>query len=86
MQVHSEEEGGWLLFAPSQEHLQEAQQMIDSLLEDKKVKELEFGAVYSGKVVELLGNGVLIQLDPTLEPMMLHNSQLSSRKVIYNTF
>ena len=83
VQVHPEEEGGWLLFAPSQEHLQEAELMIDSLLQEEKVKELEFGAVYTGKIVEILSNGVLIQLDPTLQPMLLHNSQLAARKVSF---
>ena len=49
MQVHAEEEGGWTLFAPSQEAMTEAEQMVDLLLAEEKMPELEFGAVYTAR-------------------------------------
>ena len=47
--MHAEEEGGWTLFAPSQEAMAEAEQMVDLLLAEEKVTELEFGAVYTAR-------------------------------------
>ena len=34
--MHAEEEGGWTLFAPSQEAMSEAEQMVDLLLAEEK--------------------------------------------------
>jgi len=81
VQMHQEEEGRWTMFAPSNEALQEAVDMVESLLSEEKVPELEFGAIYTGKIVEILERGVLLQLMPGLEPMMCHTSQLSPRRV-----
>ena len=53
--------------------------MVESLLSEEKVPELEFGAIYTGKIVEILERGVLLELMPGLEPMMCHTSQLSPR-------
>lgn len=47
-----------------------------------KEPELEFGAIYTGKIVEMRSNGVLIQLYPNMSPVLLPNSQLDRRKVI----
>ena len=47
--MHAEEEGGWTLFAPSQEAMTEAEQMVDLLLAEEEVPELEFGAVYTAR-------------------------------------
>ena len=48
-----------------------------------KEPELEFGGVYTGKIVEIRSNGVLIQLYKTMLPALLPNSQLDRRKVMY---
>ncbi len=47
-----------------------------------KEPELEFGGIYTGKIVEIRSNGVLIQLHPTMSPVLLPNSQLDRRKVM----
>jgi polyribonucleotide nucleotidyltransferase len=49
-----------------------------------KEPELEFGGIYTGKIVEIRSNGVLIQLYPTMSPVLLPNSQLDRRKVTKN--
>jgi polyribonucleotide nucleotidyltransferase len=48
-----------------------------------KEPELEFGGIYTGKIVEIRSNGVLIQLYPTMPPVLLPNSQLDRRKVMH---
>jgi polyribonucleotide nucleotidyltransferase len=70
------------IFAPNKDALNEAKQIIDKLLEEMKEPELEFGGIYTGKIVEIRSNGVLIQLYPTMSPVLLPNSQLDRRKVI----
>ena len=69
------------LFAPNKDALIEAKQVIDKLLEEMKEPELEFGGIYTAKIVEVRSNGILIQLYPTMPPVLLPNSQLDRRKV-----
>jgi polyribonucleotide nucleotidyltransferase len=47
----------------------------------KKEPELEFGGIYSAKVVEVTAMGLMVQLYPNMKPELLHNSQIDSRKV-----
>lgn len=60
--LQEEEEGTWTLFGPSQEMLEEAELMVTKLLEEQKQIELEFGAIYTGKILELRNTGVLLTL------------------------
>ncbi|CAF5189482.1 unnamed protein product, partial [Rotaria sp. Silwood1] len=64
------------IFAPNKDALNEAKQIIDKLLEEMKEPELEFGGIYTAKIVEIRSNGILIQLYPTMPPVLLPNSQL----------
>ena len=43
--------------------------------------ELEFGAIYTARVIEVRDYGVMVQLFPTMTPSLIHNSQLDQRKV-----
>ncbi|CAF3353393.1 unnamed protein product [Rotaria socialis] len=69
------------IFAPNKDAMNEAKQIVNKLLEDIKEPELEFGGIYTGKIVEIRANGVLLQLYPTMPPVLLPNSQLDRRKV-----
>ena len=42
--------------------LEEAELLVAKLLEEQKPLELEFGAIYSGKILELRNTGVLLTL------------------------
>ena len=81
VQVHAEEEGVWSLFAPSSEAMEEAEVMVESLLQEEKAPELEFGCIYTGKILELQDRGVMLELHPAMEPVFLHNTQLDSKAV-----
>ncbi|CAF2787168.1 unnamed protein product [Rotaria sp. Silwood2] len=74
------------IFAPNKDALNEAKQIIDKLLEEMKEPELEFGGIYTAKIVEIRPNGVLIQLYPTMPPVLLPNSQLDRRKVRHTLY
>lgn len=71
------------MFAPNVDAMNEAKQIVEKLLEETKEPELEFGGIYTAKIVELRSNGVLIQLYPTMPAVLLPNSQLDRRKVLF---
>jgi polyribonucleotide nucleotidyltransferase len=81
VQIQPEEEGVWSLFAPSSAAMEEAEMMVEELLEGEKAPELVFGAIYTGKITELLDRGVMLSLHPAMDPVLLHNSQLAGGKV-----
>ena len=66
---------------PLQTALIEAKEMMSSLLMDTREPNLDFGGVYTAKIVELRENGVMITLYPNMIPILLHNTQLDQRKV-----
>lgn len=62
--------------------MDEAREMINSLLKSEQEPQLEFGAIYTAKIIELREIGVMVTLYPNMVPSLLHNSQLDQRKVI----
>ena len=69
------------IFAPSQNAMDEAQEMIKEYLNTEKIPDLEFGNIYKATIVELRDIGVMVTLYPGMPPALLHNSQLDQRKV-----
>lgn len=72
------------VFAPNQNAMDEAQEMMNNILTSEKVPELEFGGVYKATIVEIRDIGVMVTLYSGMPPALLHNSQLDQRKVKYN--
>merc|ERR1712142_525458 len=85
VQIYSEGEGVWSLFASSREALEEAETMVDKFIREEKPPELEFGQIYTGKILDLLETGVLIELHPAMDPMFVHNNQLDNRTVSHSS-
>ncbi|XP_041353446.1 polyribonucleotide nucleotidyltransferase 1, mitochondrial-like [Gigantopelta aegis] len=75
------DETSYEIFAPNQQAMDEAKEIIEEILSTEKEPELEFGAIYTGRIVEIRDIGVMVQLHPKLQPVLLHNSQLDQRKV-----
>lgn len=69
------------LFAPNQTAMDEAKEIIDEILTSQREPTLEFGAIYTAKIVEIRDIGVMVTLYPNMNPVLLHNSQLDQRKV-----
>lgn len=63
--------------------MDEAKEMIEQFMKQEREPELEFGAIYKARIVELKETGVLVTLYPTMVPTLLHNSQLDVRKVAH---
>ncbi|CAG5132916.1 unnamed protein product, partial [Candidula unifasciata] len=79
------DEGSFQIFAPNIDAMGEAKEMIEKILEDQREPDLEFGSIYTGRIVEIRDTGVMVELHPKLRPILLHNSQLDQRKVSHAT-
>lgn len=55
--------------------------MTSILMSLDKEPTLDFGGIYSARIVEIRESGVMVQLYPTMQPTLLPNSQLDQRKV-----
>lgn len=80
-QVTQIEDSMFSIFAPNQTAMNEAKELIDQFLITEREPELEFGAIYTAKIAEVRDIGVMVTLYPTMNPALLHNSQLDQRKV-----
>ncbi|XP_063994181.1 polyribonucleotide nucleotidyltransferase 1, mitochondrial [Diachasmimorpha longicaudata] len=81
--IHAQEENVYTLFAPNETAMAEAKDMISKILAEEKAPELEFGGIYTAKVVEIRDSGVMVILYPNMHPALLHNSQLDQRLVTH---
>ena len=63
--------------------MDEATTYIDSLLAEEKSPELEFGAVYTVRIVEIEERGVKVEIHPTIPPVFVSNAQLDAKKVMH---
>ncbi|XP_068619272.1 polyribonucleotide nucleotidyltransferase 1, mitochondrial [Battus philenor] len=81
VQVSAVDERRFTVFAPNAGALAEARARISEWLRSERAPELEFGAVYTARVVELREHGVMVALHSALPPALLHNSQLDHRKI-----
>lgn len=80
-QLTQNDENSFTIFAPSESSMAEVKELIESILKEEKIPDLEFGGIYTAKIVEVKDIGVMLTLYPTMPPTLLHNSQLDQRKV-----
>ncbi|GJQ70059.1 hypothetical protein Trydic_g18293 [Trypoxylus dichotomus] len=83
VQINQVDDNTYEVFAPNQHAMDEAQEMINNVLNTEKVPELEFGGVYKATIVEIRDIGVMVTLYSGMPPALLHNSQLDQRKVAH---
>ncbi|XP_037027744.1 polyribonucleotide nucleotidyltransferase 1, mitochondrial [Bradysia coprophila] len=82
-QLTQNDENSFTIFAPSESSMAEVKEVIETLLKADKEPDLEFGAIYTAKIVEIKDIGVMVTLFPSMTPTLLHNSQLDQRKVAH---
>ncbi|XP_059610157.1 polyribonucleotide nucleotidyltransferase 1, mitochondrial [Phlebotomus argentipes] len=82
-QLSAETETSFTLFAPSLAAMDEAREVIEEFLKADKVPDLEFGGIYTAKIVDVKDIGVMVTLYPSMPPALLHNSQLDQRKIAH---
>lgn len=61
--------------------MNEARETIDEVLKQDREPKLEFGGIYTAKIVEIRDIGVMITFYPNMAPTLLHNTQLDQRQV-----
>uniref|UniRef100_A0A1Q3F1Q2 polyribonucleotide nucleotidyltransferase n=1 Tax=Culex tarsalis TaxID=7177 RepID=A0A1Q3F1Q2_CULTA len=83
VQLTQEDDNQFRIFAPSEAAMHEAKEYLDTLMKTEKVPDLEFGAIYTAKIVEMKDTGVMVTLYPSMPPALLHNSQLDQRKIAH---
>lgn len=81
VQLFADEENSFNIFAPSQDAMNEAKEFIENIMKTDQIPNLEFGGIYSAKIVEIKDTGVMVTLYPNMPPALLHNSQLDQRKI-----
>lgn len=59
----------------------EAKEMIEKILQKDREPTLEFGAIYTARIVEIREIGVMVTLFSNMMPVLLPNSQLDQRKI-----
>lgn len=59
----------------------EAKEMIEKILQKDREPTLEFGAIYTAKIVEIRETGIMVTLYSNMVPVFLPNSQLDQRKI-----
>ncbi|RWS22441.1 polyribonucleotide nucleotidyltransferase 1-like isoform X1 [Leptotrombidium deliense] len=75
-------ENTFVVFAPNKEAMEEANEFISKLIADEVTEpQLDFGGIYTAKIVEIKDNGVMIELYPNMRPTLLHLKELDQRKV-----
>ncbi|KAK9498230.1 hypothetical protein O3M35_004090 [Rhynocoris fuscipes] len=82
VQINFDDESGlYHMFAPNQFAMKEAKEYISQILASEREPTLEFGAIYTAKIVEIRESGLMVTLYPGMNPTLLHLSQLDHRKV-----
>jgi len=76
------EDNTLLLWAPDRSKYDAAKAALDALLEEKEPT-LDFGAVYTARIVELRDTGVMVELKEGMSPVLVHNAQLDMKKVFH---
>ncbi|CAL8113864.1 unnamed protein product [Orchesella dallaii] len=83
VQVTQTDDNNWNVFAPNSVAMDEANELINHFLMEERQPELNFGAIYNAKIVELRDIGVMVTLYDNMNPALLHNSQLDQRKILH---
>lgn len=79
--IYSENDIMFSIFAPNQKAMDAAKSMIDEILQKDTEPTLTFGDIYTAKITEIREVGVMVTLYPTMVPTLLPNSQLDQRKI-----
>ena len=81
LEIESKKNDNFIIFAPNQDAMQEAEDYIQLLEEKQREPDLEFNGIYTATIQEIRDNGVMLTLYPNMKPTLLHLSQLDIRVV-----
>lgn len=81
LQIYPHDENTYSIFAPNNDAMTQAKEMIEKILQKDREPTLEFGAIYTAKIMEVRDTGVMVTLYSNMIPVLLPNSQLDQRKI-----
>ncbi|KAL6424466.1 hypothetical protein ACFW04_009905 [Cataglyphis niger] len=79
--IFPQDENTYSIFAPNEDAMTEAKEIIENILQKNREPTLEFGAIYTARIVEIREIGVMVTLYSNMVPALLPNSQLDQRKI-----
>ncbi|XP_071869132.1 polyribonucleotide nucleotidyltransferase 1 [Bombus fervidus] len=79
--IHSLNDTVFSIFAPNQNAMNEAKDMINEIIQKDVEPVLTFGDIYTAKITEIRETGVMVTLYSSMVPTLLPNSQLDQRKI-----
>ncbi|XP_012219490.1 polyribonucleotide nucleotidyltransferase 1, mitochondrial isoform X2 [Linepithema humile] len=79
--IYPHDENTYSIFAPNKDAMTQAKEMIEKILQKDREPTLEFGAIYTAKIMEIRETGVMVTLYSNMMPVLLPNSQLDQRKI-----
>ncbi|XP_043582523.1 polyribonucleotide nucleotidyltransferase 1, mitochondrial [Bombus pyrosoma] len=79
--IHSLDDTMFSIFAPNQNAMNEAKEMINEIIQKDVEPVLTFGNIYTAKITEIRETGVMVTLYSNMVPALLPNSQLDQRKI-----
>ncbi|KAG7200165.1 hypothetical protein KM043_000600 [Ampulex compressa] len=81
--IYPQDETTYNIFAPNQNAMNEAKEIIEEIMKRDREPTLEFGGIYTARIVEIRESGVMVTLYPSMIPVLLPNSQLDQRRVLH---
>ena len=79
--IYPQEDTVFSIFAPNQNAMNEAREMLNEILQKDTEPTLMFGDIYTAKITEIRETGVMVTLYSSMVPTFLPTSQLDNRKV-----
>ncbi|KAL0113419.1 hypothetical protein PUN28_012523 [Cardiocondyla obscurior] len=79
--IYPHDENTYTIFAPNEDAMTEAKEMIEKILQKNHEPVLEFGTIYNARIVEIRETGIMVTLYSNMIPALLPNSQLDQRKI-----
>ncbi|XP_011066104.1 PREDICTED: polyribonucleotide nucleotidyltransferase 1, mitochondrial isoform X1 [Acromyrmex echinatior] len=79
--IYPYDENTYSIFAPNEDAMTEAKEIIEGILQKDREPILEFGAIYTARIVEIREVGIMVTLYSNMIPVLLPNSQLDQRKI-----
>lgn len=81
--IYPHDEKTYSIFAPNEDAMTEAKEMIEAILKKDREPTLEFGAIYTARIVEIRETGVMVTLYSNMIPALLPISQLDQRRILH---
>lgn len=78
VKINSDDDTNISLFAPNNQSMERAKEIIAKLMEEQQDDNYQFGAIFKAEIVRILDSGVFVTLKQGGRPIWIRNSDLST--------